>query len=122
MVDAEGHSDVALRFLDLTRRLKDKLGGHLSKAAAGACLMLAVKVETGVCPLLQTLSATLGVSSRALVKWEARALDMLDWNLEMTTRGTAAAEDITPSCVELNWAEVARCLGGDSTMAETLSG
>ena len=117
MVETEGHSDTSLRFLQLARRLKDKLGGHLSKAAAGACLIIAVKVETGVCPPLQTLSSTLGVSSRALVAWEAKTLKMLDWNLELTREGgDGADEEDRRASTLLNWTEVAEDLGCDFTM------
>lgn len=83
-VAAEAHDDIAVRFLGLARRVREKLDGSFPKACAGACLMVAVKVEEGMCPPLESLCSTLGVSPRAVIKWEARALELLDWNLQLT--------------------------------------
>ena len=87
-VAVEAHDDIALKFLELARRVREKLDGSFPKACAGACLILAVKVEEAMCPPVDELCSTLGVSSRAVLKWEVRALRLLDWNLQLTkTRG-----------------------------------
>ena len=83
-VPPAAHEDIGLRFLGLARRLREKLEGSFPKACAGACLMMAVKVEEGMCPPLDELCSTLGVSAKAVIRWELKALEMLDWDLQLT--------------------------------------
>ena len=45
--------------------------------------MIAVKVEDGMCHSTRKLSMALGVSSHAIVDWELKVLEKLDWNLAL---------------------------------------
>ena len=83
-VNVEAHADIERRFSSLTNRLKQALGGTLPKAAAGACLMIAVKAEDGACPPVADLGSMLGVSQYAIINWEVRALEAVDWTLGLT--------------------------------------
>ena len=98
-VTESARADVERLFERLLRRVRNELrqreGLGVGKAAAGACLVVAVKVEDGMSPPVDGLCAVLGVSKRALLSWEARVLDLLDWNLQLST----AAESLDVAAV-----------------------